>query len=155
MGLFNFFSDVGKKVFGAGDNSEAIINEIETSFEALPVEGLVTAVEGGKVTLAGLAKDIPTREKVILIAGNIEGVDSVDAEQLLTPELIASSNVREVPEPVFYVIEKGDTLWSIAEDFYKNGAKYTHIVEANLEVIKDADKIYMGQTIRIPSLALA
>jgi nucleoid-associated protein YgaU len=155
MGIFSFLSTSGKKVFGAGDNSEAIKKEIETSFQALPVEGLVTAVEGGKVTLAGLARDIPTREKVILIAGNVEGVDSVDAEQLLTPELIASSNLRDEPEPHFYTIEKGDTLWSIAENFYKNGSKYTKIVEANLEVIKDADKIYPGQAIRIPSLTMA
>ncbi|HQR73430.1 MAG TPA: peptidoglycan-binding protein LysM [Sulfurovum sp.] len=155
MGIFSFLSTSGKKVLGLGDNSEAIKNEIETSFEALPVEGLVTAVEGGKVTLAGLARDIPTREKVILIAGNVEGVDSVDAEQLLTPELIASSNLRDEPEPNFYTIEKGDTLWSIAENFYKNGSKYTKIVEANLEVIKDADKIYPGQAIRIPSLTMA
>ena len=73
----------------------------------------------------------------------------------MTPELIASSNLRDEPEPNFYTIEKGDTLWSIAENFYKNGSKYTKIVEANLEVIKDADKIYPGQTIRIPSLTLA
>jgi len=48
---------------------------------------------------------------------------------------------------------KGDTLWGISTDFYKDGAKYLLIVEANLEVIKDADKIYTGQSIRIPSLA--
>ena len=48
MGIFSFLSTSGKKVLGLSDNSEAIKNEIETSFEALPVEGLVTAVEGGK-----------------------------------------------------------------------------------------------------------
>jgi nucleoid-associated protein YgaU len=61
--------------------------------------------------------------------------------------------VRYIPEPVFYTIAKGDTLWGISTDFYKDGAKYPMIVEANLEVIKDANKIYPGQAIRIPTLA--
>ena len=38
----------------------------------------------------------------------------------------------------------------IAEKAYGNGAKYTSIVEANKEVIKDADKIFPGQKIRLP-----
>ncbi len=59
----------------------------------------------------------------------------------------------EMPEEIFYTIEKGDTMWGIAEKFYNDGTKYPYIVEANLEVIKDADLIYEGQTIRIPELA--
>ena len=81
------------------------------------------------------------------------GVASVNADQLLSPEIVAATNVRDLPEPVFYSIKKGDTLWAIATDFYKDGAKYPKIVKANLEVIKDADKIYPGQSIRIPTLA--
>ncbi len=153
MGIFSFFSDAGKKIFGHGDESEAIKKEIETSFNDLPVDGLVTQVDGSTVTIAGLARDIATREKVILIAGNIEGVASVNADQLLTPEIVAATNTRDIPEPVFYAIKKGDTLWGISEDFYKDGSKYPKIVEANLEVIKDANKIYPGQSIRIPALA--
>ena len=153
MGMFSFLSDAGKKLFGHGDNAEAIKKEIESSFSKLPVDGLVVSVEGDTVLLAGLAKDIATREKAILIAGNVEGVAKVDADQLVSPEIVAATNTRDLPEPVFYTIQKGDTLWAISEDFYKDGSKYPLIVEANLEVIKDADKIYPGQAIRIPALA--
>ena len=153
MGMFNFIENAGKKLFGSDDNAEAIKKEIEGSFTALPVEGLVVEVNDDTVTLAGLANDIATREKAILIAGNVEGVASVNADQLLSPEIVAATNARDLPEPVFYSIKKGDTLWAIATDFYKDGAKYPKIVEANLEVIKDADKIYPGQSIRIPTLA--
>jgi len=48
---------------------------------------------------------------------------------------------------VFYTIVKGDTLWGISSDFYGNGSKYPLIVEANQEVIKNADLIYPGQAI--------
>ena len=153
MGLFSFIKDAGKKLLGSGNDDEAIKNEIESSFEGEPVQGLVVEVNDGVVTLAGVAADNDTREKVILIAGNVEGVESVNADQLVTPEIIEASNERDIPEPTFYTIEEGDTLWAIASKHYGDGNKYQAIVDANLEVIKDADKIYPGQTIRIPELA--
>ena len=153
MGMFSFLSDAGKKLMGKGDDGAAIKKEIEDSFTELPVAGLVVLVDNDTVTLAGVANDTATREKAILIAGNVEGVANVNADELVCPEIIAAANVRDLPEPVFYSIKKGDTLWGISTDFYKDGAKYPKIVEANLEVIKDADKIYPGQSIRIPALA--
>jgi len=152
MGFFDFISDAGKKLLGKGDDAEAIKEEIESSFEELPVDGLVVEVDGETVILAGVAKDYATREKAILIAGNIEGISQVNADQLVSMEQIAETNTREIPEEIFYTIAKGDTLWAISEKFYDDGSKYPHIVEANLEVIKDADLIYPGQAIRIPEV---
>jgi len=159
MGFFDFVSNAGKSLLGNGNDSEAIKKEIEDSFEELPVNGLVVEVNADEesVLLAGVAKDFATREKAILIAGNVEGIAQVDADQLVTIEMINANNEEnaepiEIPEEIFYTIEKGDTLWAIATKYYDNGSKYTHIVEANLEVIKDADKIYPGQTIRIPEV---
>lgn len=152
MGFFDFVSDAGKNILGKGDDAQSIKEEIESSFESLPVDGLVVEVEGDLVTLAGVAQDYPTREKAILIAGNVEGIAQVNADQLLTMEQISQENVREIPEEIFYSIEKGDTLWAIATKFYDEGSKYTHIVDANLEVIKNADLIYPGQAIRIPEV---
>jgi len=152
MGFFDFISDAGKNILGKGDDAAAIKEEIESSFESLPVDGLVVGVEEQTVTLAGIAQDYPTREKAILIAGNIEGISQVGADQLVTMEQISEENVREIPEEIFYAIAKGDTLWAISEKFYDDGSKYTHIVDANLEVIKNADLIYPGQTIRIPEV---
>jgi len=160
MGLFSFIKDAGKKILGGGNDDEAIKNEIESSFEGEPIQGLVVKVEDGVVTLAGVAQDNATREKAILIAGNIEGVEAVNADQLVSQEMIAASNeeqgetpTQEMPEPNFYTIQDGDTLWAIAQKHYGDGNKYTVIVEENIEVIKDPDLIYPGQTIRIPQIA--
>lgn len=153
MGLFSFMKDAGKKLLGGGNDDEAIKSEIESSFENEPVQGLAVTVDDGNVVVAGVAPDNATREKVILIAGNVEGVESVNADQLLTPEMIEASNEREIPEPTFYTIEDGDTLWAIASKHYGDGNKYQEIVAQNLEVIKDANKIYPGQTIRLPEIA--
>jgi len=152
MGFFDFISDAGKKLLGKGDDAAAIKEEIESSFAELPVDGLTVTVEGDTVTLAGVAQNYQTREKAILIAGNVEGIAQVSADQLVTLEQISEDNVREIPEEIFYSIAKGDTLWAIADKFYDNGSKYTHIVDANLEVIKNADLIYPGQMIRIPEV---
>jgi len=154
MGFFDFLSSAGKKVLGSEDNNAAIKAEIENSFTELPVQGLIVEVDDEIVSLGGVATDLATKEKAILIAGNIEGISQVNAEQLVTMQQITSENTRETFDPVFYTIEKGDTLWGIATDFYKDGSKYPLIVEANLEVIKNADLIYPGQVIRIPELIL-
>ncbi|HFD13838.1 MAG TPA: peptidoglycan-binding protein LysM [Epsilonproteobacteria bacterium] len=156
MAFFDFLSNAGKKLLGKGDDSEAIKNEIESSFSELPVQGLVVEVTGESVLLGGVATDAATKEKAILIAGNVEGISQVNADQLVTLTQISEENVREeeVFEPVFYTIQKGDSLWGISSEFYKDGSKYPLIVEANLEVIKDADKIYPGQAIRIPELVV-
>jgi nucleoid-associated protein YgaU len=148
MGFFNFMVNAGKKLLGKGDDNEAIKREIKESFSEVPIQGLVIEVDGDSVLIAGVAKDSATREKAILIAGNVEGIAKVNADQLvLLPEITPE------PESKFYTIQKGDTLWKIATTFYGDGSKYPSIVEANLEVIKDADLIYPGQNIRIPELA--
>ena len=120
MGFFDFMSNAGKSLLGKGNDAEAIKAEIESSFEELPVDGLVVEVDGDTVTLAGVAKDFATREKAILIAGNVEGIAQVNADQLVTQEMISANSEEdsiEIPEEIFYTIEKGDTLWKIAKKF--------------------------------------
>ena len=162
MGLFSFMKDAGKKLLGSGNDDEAIKNEIEESLGSEAIAGLVVEVNDGIVTLAGVATDNATREKAILIAGNVEDVEAVNADQLVSQEMIAAANeeqgadvdvaeVAQASEPTFYTIQEGDSLWKIAQETLGDGNKYEVIVEANLEVIKDADKIYPGQTIRIPT----
>jgi nucleoid-associated protein YgaU len=51
-----------------------------------------------------------------------------------------------------YTIEKGDTLSSISKRFYGK-SKYWHtIFEANRDQIDNADKIFPGQTIKLPAI---
>jgi len=159
MGLFDFVSNSGKNILEEENNESTDVNnaeiikqEIENSFEELPIDGLVVEVDGDSVTLAGVAKDFETREKAILIAGNTKGIAHVNADQLIVQDEFTQEQI-DIPEEIFYTIEEGDTLWKIAEKFYGDGAKYKHIVDANLEVIKNEDLIYPGQTIRIPNLS--
>jgi nucleoid-associated protein YgaU len=49
-----------------------------------------------------------------------------------------------------YTIVSGDSLSKIAKREYGNAGAWKKIFEANKDVIKDPDKIFPGQKIRIP-----
>lgn len=142
MGLFDFAADIGKKVFGIGDANAA--DQIKENIEANNpgVSDLTVSLDDEVCTLGGNCDSAEAKEKTVLMAGNMKGVSSVNADALNAPEPEA--------EAEYYVIESGDTLWAIADKFLGSGAKYPEIFEANREVIEDPDKIFVGQKIRIP-----
>lgn len=144
MGLFDFVGDIGRKLFSkAEDASEAVTKHIAEDNPG--VDNVSVTVENGVANIQGVAASATALEKAILMAGNIAGITSVNADSVTI-----QSGENLAGDDEFYVIQKGDTLWAIAEKTYGNGAKYTAIVEANKEVIKDADKIFPGQKIRLP-----
>jgi nucleoid-associated protein YgaU len=49
-----------------------------------------------------------------------------------------------------YVVAEGDSLWKIAQRHYGDGERWRRIYEANRDLIKDPDRIYPGQQLRIP-----
>ena len=66
-----------------------------------------------------------------------------------------SSTARPAPPPPkpeqTYTVVGGDNLSKIAKKFYGNASQYTVIFEANKPMLKDPDKIYPGQVLRIPA----
>lgn len=109
------------------------------------VEGLKVDVDGDMIRLSGKCKDPGILEKAILIAGNITGISKVASDGLILAgkELKASMGK-------FYTIKSGDSLSKIAKEHLGDGNRYMEIVKANKGIIDDPDKIYPGQTIRIP-----
>ena len=49
-----------------------------------------------------------------------------------------------------HVVEKGDTLSAIAKKYYGKANDYMKIFNANKDVLKDPDKIFPGQKLKIP-----
>ncbi len=159
MGLFSFIKNAGAAIgIGkseaeeAAEAAEATIaaNEaaakkmIETaSTLGLVVEGMQVIISGDTATVSGLAADQATREKVILVVGNTEGIAQVD-DQL-------EVEVQE-PEATFYTVKKGDYLSKISKSVYGDAMKYEIIFEANKPMLTHPDKIYPGQVLRIPAL---
>jgi nucleoid-associated protein YgaU len=50
----------------------------------------------------------------------------------------------------WHEVAKGESLWKIAERYYGDGSLYPKIFEANKDVLKDPNKIRVGQRLRIP-----
>ncbi len=112
------------------------------------VKEISRALGDGVVTLKGMCDDQAAKEKCVLMAGNVEGVEKVEADGLSVPP--PPPKAPPLPRVTYYSIKKGDTLYGIAKQFYGNGMKYKQLFEANREVIEDPDKIYPGQKIRVP-----
>ncbi len=150
MGLISFVKGVGQRLFG-GSKPETQVADAADLKENMNALGLDTKeieveVQGDKAVLKGSVKDQETLEKAALAVGNQVGVAEVEIGEV---KVAAAQEVSK-----FYTVVKGDTLWKIAESQYGKGMgnKYTVIFEANKPMLQDPDKIYPGQTLRIPPL---
>ena len=112
----------------------------------IDASGLNVTFDGasGTVQVEGQAPDQATREKIVLLAGNVEGVEQVD-DRITVAQSEAASQM--------YTVKSGDTLSKIAQQFYGSANKYQAIFEANRPMLKDPDHIYPGQVLRIPQQA--
>ena len=146
MGLFDFVKDVGRQIFDTdAEAADNIKQHLEITLHGL--SNLDVQFDDGVATLCGDCANQALRERAIVLAGNIQGVEKVVADDLKAPE-----PTPEEPEEKteIYEIVSGDTLGGIAKRYYGNASKYTKIFEANKDVISDPNKIYPGQKIRIP-----
>ena len=134
-----------QKSSGKSDGNEAgeaIANYIRA--QQLEVSDLKVSFESATSTVrvSGTAKDQATKEKVILCCGNIAGVEKV----------VDELDVKEAaPQAQFHTVVKGDTLSAIAKKYYGDASKYPEIFAANKPMLKHPDKIYPGQSLRIPA----
>lgn len=145
--------NAGKKLFGQKDEpvatttaaapaSKTDLLRAEVARLGIPVSNLQVEVSE-MVTVSGTTMTNADREKVILAMGNIDCVGCVEDNLTVTnPE----------PEAKFHVVQSGDTLSKIAKDVYGDAMKYPVIFEANTPMLEHPDKIYPGQTLRIPAL---
>ncbi len=146
MGLFDFVKDVGRQIFDTDDEAaDNIKQHLEIKLSGL--SNLEVEFDDGVATICGDCTSAAVRERAVLLAGNIQGVEKVIADDLKAPE-----PKPEEPEEKaeVYEIVSGDTLGGIAKKYYGKAGAYMRIFEANRDIISDPNKIYPGQKIRIP-----
>ena len=80
------------------------------------------------------------RITVVIPETPVEPEQPAQPEQPTQPEQPAAT----------YVVIKGDSLWKIAKKLLGDGAQWKAIFEANSATVKDANRIYVGQTLNIP-----
>jgi len=167
MGMLDFVKEAGEKLFGIGkakaamqeaaaapaDDSkvkaandaagDAIVDYVKS--QNLSATGLTITYDGSSatVTVYGVAPDQATMEKIVLCCGNVSGVAKVN--NMMSVD-------QSAPEAKYYTVVSGDNLSKISKAQYGDPNKYMKIFEANKPMLKDPDKIYPGQVLRIPPL---
>ena len=146
MGLFDFVKDVGRQIFDTdGEAADNIKQHLEVKTSG--ISNLEVDFDDGVVTICGDCTNQAVRDQAVLIAGNIQGVEKVVADDLKAPPPPPEEPEEKVE---VYEIVSGDTLGGIAKRYYGSAGKYMKIFEANRDIIDDPNKIYPGQKIRIP-----
>jgi nucleoid-associated protein YgaU len=146
MGLFSFFKKAGKKTIKKNRSKQSLEEKnalLENMVNSLGLEicDLKVELKDDVVVVSGEAQSQSDLEKIVLSLGNIEGVASVESKMTVQ---------NAAPQSLLYEIKSGDTLSKIAKAHYGDPMKYMVIFEANKPLLKDPDKIYPGQVIRIP-----
>ncbi len=143
MGLFSFLKSAGEKLFGM-ESAEEKAEKVQKHLAGYGFTGIDVQVDDDKVIVSGEVEDLLTKNRILVAAGNIEGIS--DVEDNLT---------IKAPEPVedmFYEVKRGDSLSKIAKEVYGDAMKYPVIFEANKPMLKDPNLIYPGQKLVIPPL---
>lgn len=168
MGIVSFFKEAGEKLFGHKEAETAAAAAAQAPSQAdlqersaqanqaaaraiegyigtqnLSADGLNVEFDGAtsSVTVAGLAPDQATKEKILLCCGNVAGVAQVNDMMTVA---------QPADESQYHTVVRGDTLSAIAKKFYGNANAYPKIFEANKPMLTHPDKIYPGQMLRIP-----
>jgi nucleoid-associated protein YgaU len=149
MGLLDFITGKGKAAPAptGAVNTAITAEELKQEIAKLGLDAskIDIKVDGDRVTLSGSATTAADVDKIVVAVETAKGVARVQNNIVAV-----SANV----EPRFYTVQRGDTLWKIAESHYGHGkgTRYKEIFEANRPLLKDPDKIFPGQKLRIPGL---
>ena len=153
MGLISFIKTAGEKIFGKSEEkkeqekAELIAAHIKKfGFDTSDIQ---VNVDNDKVILKGNIDTVDNKNKIIVTAGNIEGISSVEDQIVVkNPPAVAPPQ----PEKQFYTVKKGDYLSKISKEVYGDANKYNIIFEANKPMLRDPNLIYPGQVLVIPTL---
>ena len=145
MGLFDFVRDAGRRLF---DTDADAANNIKAHLQAkmTGLQNLDVQFDEGVARICGNCASTADKDMAALIAGNVQGVESVDVDGLSAPD----PEPEDVWEVTYHVVESGDTLGAIAKRYLGKASAYMEIFNANQGLLSDPNKIYPGQKIRIP-----
>ena len=94
MGVFKFLKNTGAAILGTDSHKADTIKNyiIEVlARQKHEIKNLTVAYDDGLTTLCGECDTMKIKEKAILIAGNIEDVDRVNADGLTAPAPVAQT----------------------------------------------------------------
>lgn len=98
-------------------------------------------IEDHRVRLTGVVTNTAARLDIIGLVQKVSGTSEVVADEL------------QVHLPSSYVVEPGDSLWSIADKFYgPDATSVSTLYEANRDVLPSAQSLQVGMTLQLPRI---
>jgi len=108
--------------------------------------------------LVGMQKDrnaqfmIAEVEEIMMPAAGVSEVSNAklveEGKYVVEEEKTVASDVKVSTKE--YIVQKGDSIWSIAEKEYGGGHRWNYLYEFNKDKIKNPNKLRPGQKILIP-----
>lgn len=112
----------------------------------------------GRITIkTAAAEPTPAPTPEATPAPEVTPVPEVTPAPTPAPEVTPAPAPTPAPqtgESRTYVVVAGDNLWKIAVRHYGKGLLWNEIYTANKDTVKNADTIYVGQTLILPALDL-
>lgn len=141
--ILEFVKAAGEQLSEAAEAARAQQIVDAVNVVNMRITDLAIDLEGDVATVRGTAQTTAEKEVALVMVGNTEGIAQVVDEMEV---------VEAEPEATFYTVQKGDTLSKIAKAHFGEARMYREIFEANKPMLKDPDRIYPGQVLRIPAL---
>jgi len=151
------------------DSLEASLENVET--DTLSSETpIISTTDGSQKKEATIDKKTNTYNKVVVQKNNTQSGITDELSQLsmeisnvinsnsdktttdlstYTSSLSQEADARS-KEMRYHIVKKGDTLAGIALKIYGTSKDYIKLYEANPDILRRADKIYIGQRLRVP-----
>ncbi|MFK8069051.1 MAG: peptidoglycan-binding protein LysM [Gammaproteobacteria bacterium] len=158
MSLFGFVKNIGKSLFGkdaeAAENIQKHIEENNPGVKDLKVD-----FDDGIVTLCGECESATAMQKVILMAGNVKGVEDVRiGEMSITPPASIETTSEEISPAADQITEVASdaevpqptTAIEITEILEQENVEY-YIIQSGDSLSKIA-KNYYGDAMQYPRL---
>lgn len=159
MGLVSFVKEAGEKLVNervadleqqtdeligntglSNKKAEELITEKLANYH-LEIKNFKINITNATAAISGTVANVATKEKVVLCIGNLAGIALVDDE--------LEVKVKSEPSS-FHNVKEGETLTTIATEFFGITNKAEAIFKANEPMLKHQNNIYPGQKIRIP-----
>lgn len=99
---------------------------------------LTVRIEEGRALVQGVAQSASQRQALADLLPTVPGVEQVDLSGL------------EVVFPSTYVVQPGDTLWTIVFNIYGDVERLDDVIEANRDILPAPDALQPGMELQIP-----
>jgi len=124
---------------------EPVVASVTPQEEEPKVEvGPVEAPESSAVETDEVEEKVEIEQAASIETPEVEAQEEIQGQEALEAEK------KEIQTGSAVIIRRGDSLWTVARRNYGAGIRYTTIFDANRDQVRNPNKIFPGQVLKIP-----